>query len=74
MVNVWAIGKPQAILQLSGHVTGIECVSMDWPEELVVAGSAGGSIKLWDLAEAKGSLALSSNPHFSRTQIFHYKC
>jgi katanin p80 WD40 repeat-containing subunit B1 len=56
MVNLWAIGKPQAILQLSGHVTGIECVSMDWPEELVVAGSVGGSIKLWDLAEAKGDL------------------
>jgi katanin p80 WD40 repeat-containing subunit B1 len=27
---------------------------MDWTEELIVAGSAAGTIKLWDLEHAKG--------------------
>lgn len=27
---------------------------MDWAEELVVAGSSSGPIKLWDLEQAKG--------------------
>ncbi len=29
-------------------------MAIDWPEEIVVAGSASGSIKLWDLDHAKG--------------------
>ena len=32
----------------------MESVSLDWPEELVVAGSSGGHLKLWDLEQAKG--------------------
>lgn len=52
-VNLWAIGKPNAILNLSGHSSGIDSVSFDSSEVLVAAGAASGTIKLWDLEEAK---------------------
>ncbi|WOK92806.1 katanin p80 WD40 repeat-containing subunit [Canna indica] len=52
-VNLWAIGKPNAILSLSGHMSAVESVSFDSSEVLVAAGAASGSIKLWDLEEAK---------------------
>ncbi|KAG6468083.1 hypothetical protein ZIOFF_072651 [Zingiber officinale] len=62
-VNVWAIGKPNAILvgisfscrifSLSGHMSAVESVSFDSSEVLVAAGATSGSIKLWDLEEAK---------------------
>ncbi|XP_043700976.1 katanin p80 WD40 repeat-containing subunit B1 homolog KTN80.4-like isoform X2 [Telopea speciosissima] len=52
-VNLWAIGKPNAILSLPGHTSAIESVSFDSSEALVAAGAASGTIKLWDLEEAK---------------------
>ncbi|CAN4105469.1 unnamed protein product [Withania somnifera] len=52
-VNLWAIGKPNAISSLSGHSSGIDSVSFDSSEVLVAAGAASGTIKLWDLEEAK---------------------
>ncbi|KAF5176018.1 Katanin p80 wd40 repeat-containing subunit b1-like protein [Thalictrum thalictroides] len=52
-VNLWAIGKPNSILSLSGHTSAIESVSFDSSEVLVAAGAASGTIKLWDLEEAK---------------------
>uniref|UniRef100_A0A5B6ZMG8 Katanin p80 WD40 repeat-containing subunit B1 homolog n=1 Tax=Davidia involucrata TaxID=16924 RepID=A0A5B6ZMG8_DAVIN len=52
-VNLWAIGKPNAILSLSGHSSGIDSVGFDSSEVLVAAGAANGTIKLWDLEEAK---------------------
>ncbi|GAB2284969.1 hypothetical protein Dimus_019424 [Dionaea muscipula] len=52
-VNLWAIGKPNAIVSLSGHTSGIDSVSFDSSEVLVAAGAASGTIKLWDLEEAK---------------------
>ncbi|CAM6102558.1 unnamed protein product [Calypogeia fissa] len=52
-VNMWAIGKPNAILSLAGHTSAVESVTFDAAEVLVVAGAASGTIKLWDLEEAK---------------------
>ncbi|KAL2635022.1 hypothetical protein R1flu_006501 [Riccia fluitans] len=52
-VNMWAIGKPNAILSLTGHTSAVESVTFDASEVLVVAGAASGTIKLWDLEEAK---------------------
>ncbi|XP_078427402.1 katanin p80 WD40 repeat-containing subunit B1 homolog KTN80.4-like isoform X2 [Wolffia australiana] len=52
-VNLWAIGKPNAILSLSGHSSAVESVSFDSSEVLVAAGAASGTVKLWDLEEAK---------------------
>ncbi|KAJ0235337.1 Katanin p80 WD40 repeat-containing subunit B1 [Hirschfeldia incana] len=52
-VNLWAIGKPNAILSLQGHSSGVDSVTFDASEGLVAAGAASGTIKLWDLQEAK---------------------
>eukprot|EP00658_Telonema_sp_P-2_P005482 TRINITY_DN12047_c0_g1_i1.p1 TRINITY_DN12047_c0_g1~~TRINITY_DN12047_c0_g1_i1.p1 ORF type:complete len:670 (+),score=113.01 TRINITY_DN12047_c0_g1_i1:73-2082(+) len=52
-VNMWAIGKPNCIMSLTGHTSAVECVTFDTEEEVVVAGSAGGTLKLWDLAQQK---------------------
>ncbi|XP_068639266.1 katanin p80 WD40 repeat-containing subunit B1 homolog KTN80.4-like isoform X2 [Aristolochia californica] len=52
-VNLWAIGKPNSILSLSGHTSAVESVNFDSSEVLVAAGAASGTIKLWDLEEAK---------------------
>ncbi len=71
IVNLWAIGKPASILSLSGHVTPISSVAMDFPEELVVAGSASGSIKLWDLEQAKVIRTLQSHKFAVNCLDFH---
>ncbi|KAG6472335.1 hypothetical protein ZIOFF_069795 [Zingiber officinale] len=42
-VNVWAIGKPNAILSLSGHMSAVESVNFDSSEVLVAAGATSGS-------------------------------
>ncbi|CAH2044180.1 unnamed protein product [Thlaspi arvense] len=59
-VNLWAIGKPNAILSLYGHSSGIDSVTFDASEVLVAAGAASGTIKLWDLEEAKTGVVFLS--------------
>ncbi|KAJ3274072.1 Katanin p80 WD40 repeat-containing subunit B1 [Terramyces sp. JEL0728] len=59
------------ILSLSGHVTQVESVALDWPEELVVAGSAGGSLKLWDLEQAKVIRTLAGHRSNIKSVEFH---
>lgn len=44
---------------LSGHSSGIDSVGFDSSEVLVAAGAASGTIKLWDLEEAKSMLLLA---------------
>uniref|UniRef100_A0A061R040 Katanin p80 wd40 repeat-containing subunit b1 protein n=1 Tax=Tetraselmis sp. GSL018 TaxID=582737 RepID=A0A061R040_9CHLO len=55
-VNMWAIGKPNAILSLAGHQSPVDCVAFDNSEEVVAAGATSGTVKLWDLEEAKGAV------------------
>jgi len=61
IVNVWAIGKPNPIINLHGHQSAIECVAFDRNEEVVVAGSAAGTLKLWDLENSKLMKTLSGH-------------
>ncbi|RZB45766.1 Katanin p80 WD40 repeat-containing subunit B1-like isoform D [Glycine soja] len=70
-VNLWAIGKPNAILSLSGHSSGIDSVSFDSSEVLVAAGAASGTIKLWDLEEAKSTRLLAISFNVVRTLTGH---
>jgi katanin p80 WD40 repeat-containing subunit B1 len=42
---------------LAGHQSGVECVAFDAAEEAVVAGAAGGTLKMFDIAAAKGARA-----------------
>lgn len=39
---------------LSGHSSPVESVNFDPSEVIVAGGAASGTIKLWDLEEAKG--------------------
>ncbi|KAL0021600.1 hypothetical protein WJX79_002836 [Trebouxia sp. C0005] len=70
-VNVWAIGKPTAVLSLSGHQSPVECVSFDNAEEAVVAGAQGGTIKLWDLEQAKVIRTLTGHRSSCLSVNFH---
>jgi len=42
-----------AVQSLSGHTSAVESVGFDSTEVFVAAGAASGTIKLWDLQEAK---------------------
>lgn len=70
-VNMWAIGKPNVILSLSGHTTPIECVQFNSSEELVCAGSQSGTLKIWDLEAAKIVRTLSGHKANIRSLDFH---
>ncbi|CAL0318507.1 unnamed protein product [Lupinus luteus] len=70
-VNLWAIGKPNAILSLSGHSSGIDSVNFDPGEVLVAAGAASGTIKLWDLEEAKIVRTLTGHRSNCTSVDFH---
>ncbi|KAG9136672.1 hypothetical protein Leryth_004459 [Lithospermum erythrorhizon] len=70
-VNLWAIGKPNALLSLSGHSSGIDSVSFDSSEVLVAGGAASGTIKIWDLEEAKIVRTLTGHRSNCSTLDFH---
>ncbi|KAJ3041281.1 hypothetical protein HK097_002302, partial [Rhizophlyctis rosea] len=70
-VNLWALGRTQPILSLGGHSSAVECVTMDWPEEIAVAGSSSGTIKLWDLEHAKVIRTLAGHKSSTRCVEFH---
>jgi katanin p80 WD40 repeat-containing subunit B1 len=75
-VNLWAIGKPGALLVISypdglcvisichscsflatstsGFTSPVESVSFDSSEVTIGAGAASGTIKIWNIEEAKG--------------------
>jgi len=60
---------------LSGHSSGIDSVSFDSSEVLVAAGAASGTIKLWDLEEAKSTQflnALMKRDLISLTEFIQY--
>ncbi|KAJ3682247.1 hypothetical protein LUZ60_014820 [Juncus effusus] len=70
-VNLWSIGKPNAILSLSGHTSPVECVNFDPSEVLVAGGAASGTIKLWDLEEAKVMRSLTGHRSNCMSIDFH---
>lgn len=44
---------PLSLQSLTGHTSPVESVRLNTPEELIVAGSQSGSIRVWDLEAAK---------------------
>ena len=44
---------------LSGHTSPVEAVRFGNAEEMVVAGSMSGALKLWDLEQAKSKLSIN---------------
>ncbi|XP_016840722.1 katanin p80 WD40 repeat-containing subunit B1 isoform X2 [Nasonia vitripennis] len=70
-VNLWAVGKQNCIMSLSGHTTPIECVRFGQTEDLVCAGSQTGALKIWDLEHAKLSRTLTGHKLGIRCMDFH---
>ena len=70
-VNLFAVGKPSAILSMAGHQSAVECVAFDANEEAVVAGAAGGTLKLWDLEQAKAVRTLVGHRSNCQSVDFH---
>lgn len=70
-VNLWAVGKQNCIMSLSGHTTPIECVRFGQTEDLVCAGSQTGALKIWDLEHAKLSRTLTGHKMGIRCMDFH---
>lgn len=70
-VNMWAVGKPNVIMSLSGHTSPIECVQFNSSEELVCAGSQSGALKIWDLEPAKVIRTLTGHKANIRSLDFH---
>ena len=58
---MWKLGKSVNILSLAGHQSPVECVTFDTKEEKVIAGSQGGSLKVFHLQEAKVLRTLSGH-------------
>lgn len=53
-----------AILQtLSGHTSPVEYVKFNSGEDLVIAGSQSGTLKIWDLEAAKSKLKYNYQLH-----------
>ena len=70
-VNVWALGKPNALMSLSGHTSPVECVTFDSQEEVIVAGATSGTIKLWDCDQAKAIRTLVGHRSDCLSLDFH---
>ncbi|KAG7207471.1 hypothetical protein KM043_009105 [Ampulex compressa] len=70
-VNLWAVGKQNCIMSLSGHTTPIECVKFGQTEDLVCAGSQTGALKIWDLEHAKLVRTLTGHKAGIRCMDFH---
>ncbi|XP_069695123.1 katanin p80 WD40 repeat-containing subunit B1 isoform X2 [Periplaneta americana] len=70
-VNLWAVGKHNCIMSLSGHTTPVECVQFGHTEELVCAGSQTGALKIWDLEAAKIVRTLTGHKATIRCMDFH---
>lgn len=70
-VNMWAVGKPNVILTLSGHTSPVEYVKFNAGEDLVIAGSQSGTLKIWDLEAAKIVRTLTGHKSSIRGIDFH---
>eukprot|EP00794_Sanderia_malayensis_P019228 gene19228-21155_t len=70
-VNMWAIGKPNVIMSLSGHTSPVESVQFNSSEELVLAGSQSGTLKIWDLEAAKIVRTLTGHKSSIKSLDFH---
>ncbi|GLG92368.1 Protein will die slowly [Gryllus bimaculatus] len=70
-VNLWAVGKVNCIMSLSGHTTPVECVQFGYTEEFLCAGSQAGALKIWDLEAAKIVRTLTGHKGSIRCIDFH---
>ncbi|CAM9243857.1 unnamed protein product, partial [Chrysoparadoxa australica] len=69
-VNVWKVGRASNIWSLTGNSSPIEALAFDPMEELLVSGSSGGAVKLYDLQV--GKLRRNFRGHMSNVTAIEY--
>eukprot|EP00928_Gymnodinium_smaydae_P064891 TRINITY_DN48127_c0_g1_i1.p1 TRINITY_DN48127_c0_g1~~TRINITY_DN48127_c0_g1_i1.p1 ORF type:complete len:132 (+),score=24.99 TRINITY_DN48127_c0_g1_i1:206-601(+) len=70
-VNIWKVGKPQAMMSLTGHQSAVECLVFDKQEEVLVVGCGGGSIQVWNLEYRKMAGTLAGHRTACESVEFH---
>ncbi|XP_076354215.1 katanin p80 WD40 repeat-containing subunit B1-like isoform X2 [Tachypleus tridentatus] len=70
-VNLWAIGKSNRIMSLTGHTTAVECVRFGHAEDIICAGSVSGALKIWDLETARILRTLTGHKSNLKCLDFH---
>ena len=69
-VNLWAVGKPNCIMSLTGHSSPVESVRFNHTEESVCAGSQAGTLKIWDLEAARLVRTHTGGAYSSRRVLY----
>ena len=49
LVKVWHVANDEPLMTLTGHKSAVTCVAFNGSEDVLVAGSESGSVRLWDL-------------------------
>jgi len=70
-VNIWKVGKPNAMMSLTGHSTSVECLVFDKHEEVLVVGCGGGSMQVWNLEYQKMAGTLAGHRAACTSVEFH---
>ena len=71
-LNLWRVDKPANLISVAAHSTPVECVRFNRNEEVVAAGSRGGSLKLFDLPAGGRTLrALAGHRSAVHAAAFH---
>lgn len=70
-VNIWKVGKPNAMMSLTGHSSAVECLVFDKQEEVLVVGCAGGSMQVWNLEYRKMAGTLAGHRTACESVEFH---
>jgi len=70
-VNIWKVGKPNAMMSLQGHTSSVESLVFDKQEEVLVVGCAGGSMQVWNLEYRKMAGTLSGHRTSCGAVEFH---
>lgn len=71
LVNIWRVGKANAMMSLTGHTSSVECLVFDKQEDVLVVGCAGGSIQVWNLEYGRMSGTLPGHQTGCSTVEFH---
>jgi len=70
-VNIWKVGKPNAMMSLTGHNSSVECLVFDKQEEVLVVGCGGGSMQVWNLEYRKMAGTLTGHRTACASVEFH---
>jgi len=73
-VNIWKVGKPHAMMSLTGPTSAVESLVFDKQEEVLIVGCGGGSMQVWNLEYRKLSGTLTGHRTACAAVEFHPYC